>query len=71
MSLRSFHLLFIAVSVAFAVGFGAWLVENYLRDGNVLWILAVTLCLACAAGMVVYGVRFSRKTRHLNQAGTR
>ena len=71
MSLRFFHILFIAVSALFAAGFGAWLVEKYLREGGYLWLLAAALSLCSAAAMVVYAVRFYRKTRHLGQAGAR
>ncbi len=71
MSLRAFHILFILVSVAFALGFGAWLGENYLGDGDVSWLIGAILSLGSAAGMAVYAVRFARKTRSLNRAGAR
>lgn len=69
MSLRAFHILFILVSVAFALGFSAWLVDNYLIDGGVSWLIGAILSLCSAAGMAAYAVRFARKTRSLNGAG--
>ncbi len=71
MSLRAFHILFIVISTAFAIGFGAWLTDAFLRGGGVVWLLSAIASLCCAAGMAVYAVRFARKTRDLRGAGGR
>ena len=69
MSLRAFHLVFIALSALFAVGFGLWLADHFLREGDLRWIAGSLASLACAALMVVYGVRFFRKTRGMVNPG--
>jgi hypothetical protein len=69
MSLRAFHLVFIAISAAFAVVFSAWLAGGFLREGGLLGLAGSALSLAAAVGMAVYGVRFFRRTRGLTHPG--
>lgn len=58
MSLKWFHLVFITLSVALALGFGVWgLVGQYATLG--------LLSLAVAAALVVYEVYFVRKSRRI------
>jgi len=63
MSLRTFHLVFIALSVTLAAFFAAWSVEQYQAIGEASYALAAALALVTAAALVVYGVAFQRKTR--------
>jgi hypothetical protein len=65
MSLRSFHLLFIALSVVLAAFVAAWAAGEY-RAGQGL-AYAATGVGAAAVGVVlaVYGARFRRRTRTL------
>ncbi len=65
MSLKSFHLFFIAVSVLLAIGFGAWEVVTYVESGGAGRLVAALLSFAVAAGLIVYGVRFVRKLKHI------
>ena len=66
MSLRAFHLLFIALSVVLAAFFAAWAVGQY-RLEHQTWLRrhAGVLALASGGGLAVYGTRFQRKTRNL------
>jgi len=58
MSLKWFHMLFIALSVLVSLGFGVWGVFNhYLALGVV--------SLAASAGLCVYGNYFFAKARKL------
>lgn len=58
MSLKWFHLVFITLSVALALGFGIWgLVSQYAALG--------LLSLVVAAALVVYEVYFVRKSRRI------
>ncbi len=63
MSLRTFHIAFITVSTLFFWGFAAWcllvtgLPEMFVAMG---WASAV-----CGLGMLVYGIRFLKKTKAL------
>lgn len=56
MSLRFFHIVFIALAAVLAAGVGVWSLEH---GGMVLGIV----CLAAALALVVYGVWYARKTR--------
>ena len=66
MSLRAFHLFFIALSVVLAAFVAAWAVGQYrlgargglLRDG-------AAVAASAGGGLVVYGAAFQRKTRQL------
>jgi predicted cobalt transporter CbtA len=54
MSLRAFHLVFIALSVLLSAWVGAWAVER-----QQWWLAAVFF--AAGAALVVYGLRVRRK----------
>jgi len=70
MSLRSFHLFFIALSALFTLGFAAWLAGLAGAEGNPSLYVAALGCVFCAATMVVYAVRFFRKTRNMVPSGS-
>lgn len=64
-SLRAFHLLFIAASVVLAAFCAAWALGQY-RDGHqVVFAGTAVAALTAAAGLAVYGAAFQRKTRNL------
>jgi hypothetical protein len=64
-SLRAFHLLFIALSVVLAAFFGAWSVGQYRAGHEVIFVVTAVGSLLAAAGLAVYGTAFQRKTRNL------
>jgi hypothetical protein len=65
MSLRAFHLLFIALSVVLAAFVAAWAVGQYrLRHEWVFGLTALGSLLA-AGGLAWYGTAFQRRTRNL------
>lgn len=70
MSLRIFHLVFIAISALFVLGFAVWLVGLAGTGGNGLWYLAAAGCVLASAAMVLYAVRFYRKTKNMVPAGS-
>jgi hypothetical protein len=64
-TLRSFHLFFIALSIVLAAFCAAWAVGQY-RDGHqIVFIVTAVASIAAAAGLAVYGTAFQRKTRNL------
>jgi len=65
MSLRAFHLLFIALSVILAAFFAAWAVEQYLTVHETSYVVVSVVSLACGIALAVYGTAFQRKTRNL------
>lgn len=65
MSLRTFHLLFIAVSVILTAFFAAWAAGQYRVAQQSSYALAAAASLAAGAVLAVYGAAFQRKMRHL------
>jgi FlaG/FlaF family flagellin (archaellin) len=65
MSLRAFHLLFIAMSVVLAAFMAAWAVGQYQTAHHIGYVFACVGSLATAAGLAVYGAAFQRKTKGL------
>ena len=65
MSLRAFHLLFIAVSVVLAAFFAAWATSQYRVQHEIGYALAGVASVVVGGVLIVYGAAFQRKTRHL------
>ena len=65
MSLRQFHLLFIAVSVILTAFFAAWAAGQYRLAQDASYVVAAAASLAAGAGLAVYGAAFQRKTRRM------
>ncbi len=65
MSLKIFHLVFVALSILMAALVGGWGVNRYLADGGSGDLaLGITFFLSGAA-LLVYGVRVVRKFREI------
>ena len=65
MSLRAFHLLFIALSVVLAAFFAAWAAAQYQQEHQIGYAAIAGLALASGGGLAVYGAKFQQKTRNL------
>ena len=65
MSLRLFHLVFIAASVVLAAFVCAWAVGQYRLEHEAQYIAIGCVALALGAALAVYGAKFQRKTRNL------
>jgi len=61
MSLRVFHVVFIAAAIALASGFGVWAVS--LDSGG--YLAAGIASFGCAAGLVVYQAAFRRRCHEI------
>lgn len=68
MSLRFFHILFIALSALMSLVVGIWAIDAYRADGSAAWVALAALAFAGGGLLVVYGNRFLRKTRTLGAA---
>jgi hypothetical protein len=64
-SLRAFHLVFIALSIVLAAFLAAWAVGQYQARHEVVYVGVVALSLATAAVLGRYAVAFQRKTKDL------
>jgi hypothetical protein len=65
MSLRSFHLLFISLSVVLAAFSAAWAVGQYRLEHEAIYAVTTVGAVVLAAGLMWYGTAFQRKTRNL------
>lgn len=65
MSLRRFHLLFIALSVVLAAFMAAWAGGQYRAARDVGFILTAVAAVASGVALAVYGAKFQRRTKNL------
>ena len=65
MSLRFFHILFIALSALMSLVVGIWAIDAYRTDGAATWAALAVLALAGGGLLVIYGTRFLKKMRKL------
>ena len=65
MSLRAFHVFFIAASVLLAVFFAAWLWASYRQSGNPLTLASAAASAAIGAALLAYGRWFYVKSKRL------
>jgi hypothetical protein len=66
MSLRAFHLLFIALSVVLAAFVAAWAVGQYRLEHEAMYAMAAVASLAAGGALAAYGAAFQRKTKNLS-----
>jgi hypothetical protein len=69
MSLKYFHLFFIAVSIVMGAGVGIWAVDAYQANGQTQWLVLAGIGFGSAIGLIAYGNRFLHKVRKLGIAG--
>ena len=65
MSLRTFHMVFIGVSVVLAAFVAAWAVTQYRSVHALGYAMTAALSLAAGGALIAYGAAFQRKTREL------
>ena len=66
MSLRAFHLFFIAVSAVMAAFCSAWAFTQYRADHQVIYVIGSVASALSVAALAFYGAAFQRKTRNLS-----
>ncbi len=66
MSLKAFHIAFIVLSTALAVGLGVWATRDFAQTGS--WVhLSLGVGSFIGSGVLVwYGVWFLRKLKHVS-----
>ncbi len=65
MSLKKFHILFIALSVATAFFFAAWLFLTPQAGVTAVRIFSGTVSLIIGLGLIAYAKVFLKKVRHI------
>ena len=66
MSLRAFHLFFIALSVILTAFFAAWAFGQYRTESAIGYAVTGVASLAAGVGLVVYGAAFQKKTKRMS-----
>jgi hypothetical protein len=64
-SLKAFHIFFIAVSTLFALGFGAWAVDDWSHTGSAATLALGVASFAGSALLVVYAAWFLKKLKNV------
>ena len=65
MSLRRFHVLFIALSVVLAAFVASWANGQYRLEHEAQYVVTMAVSLVLGVGMAAYGAAFLKKTRNL------
>ena len=65
MSLRRFHLFFIALSVVLAAFMAAWAGGEYRVARDLGFAVTSVAAVASGVALAVYGAKFQRKTKNL------
>ena len=63
MSLKAFHIVFVAVSTLLCVGFGVWAIAEYRSHGDPGTLVAGVGSLSASLALVWYGRWFLRKLK--------
>lgn len=66
MSLKAFHIFFISISTLCTFGFAAWLLLNDSATLSLLNIIEASAAAICGVALILYGIRFLRKFKHLS-----
>ncbi len=65
MSLKTFHLVFIALSIVLAAFMAAWATVQNRAVGDASYLATAAVSAIAGAGLAIYAVRFQRKARRL------
>ncbi len=66
MSLKAFHIVFVAASILLAFGFGAWSFLNFRDEGRTLDLVFGISSVAAGIGLIIYGKAILRKLRNIS-----
>ncbi|HEX4122450.1 MAG TPA: hypothetical protein VH619_17685 [Verrucomicrobiae bacterium] len=66
MSLKAFHIVFIALSILMAFGCGAWLLHEYVGTRDLAELIVGVASILGGAGLVWYGRSVLRKLKHIS-----
>jgi hypothetical protein len=65
MSLKAFHLFFIAISAVLAAFCAAWAVAQYRVEPSAAYVAGAVVSILCVCALSVYGTIFQRKMKRL------
>lgn len=65
MSLKAFHLVFVAASILLGLGVGGWGIHQYRTEGDVSLLVLGLVFLAMGIVLIIYGKRMLKKTKDI------
>ncbi len=66
MSLKAFHIVFIAMSILLSFFCGIWLLHEYASDRHAALLAAGIVLLLAGLGLIWYGKSVLRKLKHIS-----
>jgi hypothetical protein len=66
MSLKAVHIAFISLSALLCFGFGVWSLRVFGQSGGAWLLVVAVVSMLGGIGLIVYGIRFLRKLRHVS-----
>ncbi len=66
MSLKAFHIVFVAASTLLAFGFGAWELKNYFATEEKQSLLLGIFSLVAGVALIWYGKVVLKKLKHIS-----
>ena len=66
MSLKAFHIVFIALSILLAFFCGIWLLREYASSRHTSFLIAGIFFLLAGGGLICYGKSVLRKLKHIS-----
>ena len=66
MSLKAFHIVFVAASTLLAFGFGAWELQDYFAFGEKQSLVLGVLSLLAGIALIWYGKVVLKKLKHIS-----
>jgi uncharacterized membrane protein SirB2 len=66
MSLKAFHIVFIALSILLSFFCGVWLLREYASSHHAAFLVVAILFLVAGVGLICYGKSVLRKLKHIS-----
>jgi hypothetical protein len=66
MSLKAFHIVFIALSILLSFFCGVWLLVEYASSRNATFLAVAILFLVAGVALICYGKSVLRKLKHIS-----
>jgi len=66
MSLKAFHIVFIALSILLAFVFTAWEINGFIETGESLQLVGGVISCAVGVFLILYVISFLRKLRNVH-----
>ena len=66
MSLKAFHIVFVAAAILVSILYGIWAVFMYLAESGLLLLASGMLAFLVAVGLILYGGAVLKKFRNMS-----